>query len=110
MPNLRLCRRASLLSPDGLAVDDLIEIFRQPVTGTVDGVAVPLGHAFADARDEALALRGGAPVAQRDHPDDLAADPVLALGCARGRVERLVVRVFASPLGVDLGVLDVFVL
>src|SRR5439155_25304232 len=92
----------SLGEADGLAFDDLVEVRRQAVPDATGQVLVsgarsrlerPLGHAFTDSRDELLALRRRASVAQRDERQDAAAHLPLAVLGTQGRVDRPVIGV-----------------
>src|SRR5215831_9928577 len=66
--------KASGVHARGAAVDDLVEVFREPIAHLA--VAAVLGHALGDAGVELLAVRPGPAVAQGDQGQHLAFDLV----------------------------------
>ena len=67
-----LCLRRTVVA-HGHGVDDLIEVLAQSVADPSVGER-PLCHALADAGEQLMAVRVGAPVAQRDEVERVAVD------------------------------------
>jgi hypothetical protein len=94
-----------LVDPDGLRVDDLVEVLREPVAGDVDAVDRPLRQPLGDPGHEELAgVRILPPVAERDQREDPPLHAPLLLLRHEPRLDAVVVHVVAGPLRGDLDV------